>query len=228
MRGDNRAMSGNSSIVVSAQREPHPRLLEIVARHRAQPWRAPPHAPTQQQFARWIALREATPRPLLVDLGCGTGDSSERLAALYPAHDVLGVDQSAARLAARAPDGFARIGRVALVRAEAANVLRSLAEAGIGIDLLCLLYPNPWPKPEHLRRRWHGHPVFPLLLANARRIVLRSNWRVYVDEFARASRHLGRSGEVRPLAADTTPISPFERKYLASGHACVEWRDDPA
>jgi hypothetical protein len=28
-----------------------------------------------------------------------------------------------------------------------------------------LFYPNPWPKIGHLPRRWHGHPVFPALLA---------------------------------------------------------------
>ena len=28
-----------------------------------------------------------------------------------------------------------------------------------------LLYPNPYPKSKHLKRRWHGHPIFPVLLA---------------------------------------------------------------
>jgi len=28
-----------------------------------------------------------------------------------------------------------------------------------------LLYPNPYPKSKHLQRRWHGHPIFPVILA---------------------------------------------------------------
>ena len=28
-----------------------------------------------------------------------------------------------------------------------------------------LLYPNPYPKSKHLKRRWHGHPIFPVMLA---------------------------------------------------------------
>ena len=28
-----------------------------------------------------------------------------------------------------------------------------------------LLYPNPYPKGKHLKRRWHGHPIFPVMLA---------------------------------------------------------------
>ncbi len=218
-------MPGNSSPIVSAQQEPHPRLVEIVLRHRQHAWRAPPHAATEQQFARWISAREATPRPLLVDLGCGTGESSELLAAVHPEHEVLGVDQSAHRLARRAPSGLGADGRIAWLRAEATNVLRLLANAGIGIDTLYLLYPNPWPKAEHLRRRWHGHPVFPLLLANARQIVLRSNWRVYAEEFALACAVSGREGDCRALAAEAPVLSPFERKYLDSGHGRFEWRD---
>lgn len=108
------------------------------------------------------------------------------------------------------------------MRAEAATLLRLLAGEGIGIDALYLLYPNPWPKPEHLMRRWHGHPVFPLLIGNARRVVLRTNWRIYAEEFAQAARLFGRVGEVLPLAAESDVLSPFERKYRASGHRCFE------
>ena len=35
-----------------------------------------------------------------------------------------------------------------------------------------LLYPNPYPKSKHLKRRWHGHPIFPVLLAIGEQIPL--------------------------------------------------------
>lgn len=216
-------MSGNSSPVASPQQEPHPRLADVVERHRRHAWRAPLHQPTREQFARWLATRAST-LSLVVDLGCGTGDSSLGLEAVHAQAEILGVDQSAHRLARLAPSGFARHGRVALIRAEAATVLRLLAQAQIGIDTLYLLYPNPWPKPEHLLRRWHGHPVFPQLLASARTIVLRTNWDVYAEEFAQAARICGRQAEVSLLDADAPPLTPFERKYRASAHACLEWR----
>ena len=71
-------------------------------------------------------------------------------------------------------------------------------------------------------RRWHGHPVFPVLLANARRVVLRTNWRIYADEFVRAAQLLGRTGAVQTLVDDAATLTPFERKYRASGHARFE------
>lgn len=49
-----------------------------------------------------------------------------------------------------------------------------------------ILYPNPYPKRSQLRSRWHGHPVFPVLLGLGGRITLRSNWKAYLDEVCQA------------------------------------------
>ena len=46
-----------------------------------------------------------------------------------------------------------------------------------------LLYPNPYPKSQHLKRRWHGHPVFPILLGLGGNLIVRSNWNIYCEEF---------------------------------------------
>ena len=49
-----------------------------------------------------------------------------------------------------------------------------------------LLYPNPYPKPKRLKSRWYGHPSFPLILQLGGDIVIRSNWELYLQEFAQA------------------------------------------
>ncbi|CAN0056479.1 unnamed protein product [Ascophyllum nodosum] len=49
-----------------------------------------------------------------------------------------------------------------------------------------ILYPNPYPKRSQLRSRWHGHPVFPILLSLGGRITLRSNWKMYLEEVCQA------------------------------------------
>ena len=157
-----------------------------------------------------------------------SGDSTLGLAARHPDAVLLGLDRSAHRLARLAPDGFAAHGRTTLMRAEAATLLRLLAADGLRIDVLYLLYPNPWPKPEHLQRRWHGHPVFPHLLGSARRVVLRTNWRTYAEEFAQAMLLLGRAGLVEALAPQAEVLTPFERKYRSSGHARFELVSDDA
>ena len=119
---------------------------------------------------------------MVLDSGCGTGESTVLLARRYPDCLVVGVDKSAARLD-KAPQLPAN---ARLLRADLADIWRLMDDAGWKLAQHYLLYPNPWPKPAQLKRRWHGHPVFPDLLVLGGRLVLRSNFEVYVDEFARA------------------------------------------
>jgi tRNA G46 methylase TrmB len=50
-----------------------------------------------------------------------------------------------------------------------------------------MLYPNPYPTKKRLMQRWYAHPCFPLILKlNVETMVIRSNWDVYLNEFATA------------------------------------------
>jgi tRNA G46 methylase TrmB len=167
-------------------------------------------------------LRERAALPLVLDSGCGTGASSVALAAAHPDCAVVGVDQSLARLSRRvgvAGDLAPIAGNAVLLRAPLQDLWRLLLADGRRLQRHLLWYPNPWPKPEHLGRRWHAHPVFPTLLALGGQIELRSNWRVYVDEFALALRAHGWPSAVARVPESGEPATPFERKYRDSGHA---------
>ena len=86
-----------------------------------------------------------------------------------------------------------------------------------------LLYPNPYPKPRHLKMRWQGHPVFPAIVALGGRLELRSNWRLYVEEFALALRQAtGLEAGVERYHPGDVCLSPFEEKYHRSGQPL--WR----
>jgi tRNA G46 methylase TrmB len=208
--------------VVSSQTGVHERLVEVVERHAGAAWLAPLHQPTREAFHHVAAWRSTQGEhlPLVLDAGCGTGESTRRLGERHPGALVLGIDQSAARLRrVGAGEGFASAGRVAWVRAELSSFWRLLQAAEWPVSHQYLLYPNPWPKPGQLQRRWHGHPVFPTLLAIGGRLELRSNWPVYVDEFTLALQTLGEApGAVQTLTPDPDALTPFERKYTASGH----------
>jgi tRNA G46 methylase TrmB len=107
------------------------------------------------------------------------------------------------------------------MRAECADIWRLMLEADWSVVRHFLLYPNPWPKPGHLQRRWHGHPVFPQLLALSDVVELRTNWQVYAEEMGAALFVAGRPAgieRIRPEAA----LTDFEEKYRDSGHAL--WR----
>ena len=106
-----------------------------------------------------------------------------------------------------------------LLRAELSTFWRLLLNDGFSPERHYMLYPNPWPKPGHLKRRWHGHPVFPQLLGLGGEIEMRCNWEIYALEFARAV-NLATGADIRPARIHPdVGISPFEQKYLERGQA---------
>lgn len=139
------------------------------------------------------------------------------LANRHPQERVIGIDQSSHRLQRSSDGEFLLRGNLTICRAEFAAWVQLMAAAGIHALKTYMLYPNPWPKPGHLQRRWHGHPVFPLILKTCSSLELRTNWKVYADEFHVAMGIAGWRADIR-LLEPACPISPFERKYSESGH----------
>ena len=228
-------MHANSRIPRSAQSTLHDHLEALLERHRTAPFRKPYADYNRAAFEASMARRAriAPDAPLILDACCGVGESSIGLARAYPGHYVIGVDQSAARLAKPTHAGTPLPDNLDLVRADLVDYWRLLGDAGIRLDRHYLLYPNPWPKIGHLARRWHGHPVFPAMLALGGVLECRSNWRIYVDEFCFAVNYLcgpqaeperaGQAGNTEPRARcepylPDAPQTAFERKYLDSGH----------
>jgi tRNA (guanine-N7-)-methyltransferase len=214
-------MFANSRQIQSTQVAPHPRLQDIVRKHLTAPYQRRPSNAGTRAFAD-IADQLAQ-KPFLLDAGCGTGASTLALAHEFPDRLVLGVDKSAVRLATgqRLIDGGSAPANALLLHCELVDFWQLAAASGLACERQYLLYPNPWPKPEQLKRRWHAHPVFPALLALGGAIELRTNWRVYAEEFALALGVAGMAATCDAFVPDE-PLTPFERKYAASGHAL--WR----
>lgn len=209
-----------SSSVRSTQTTIHPRLAQQVRRHLEFDWRPAPHLPTVRAFEALARFDIGPGVQIVLDSGCGTGESTRGIAARYPDCLVIGIDKSAARLSRRKATVFPhREGNVILLRAELACFWRLALKAGWQLHRHFLLYPNPWPKPGQLNRRWHAHPVFPNLLGLGGRLEMRCNWEVYAQEFALAVTIA--TGHVPDIdsSVDSPITSPFERKYRSSGHA---------
>lgn len=212
-------MHANSKTPQSAQQGIHEQLEALLERRRGQPFRQPIAAYNERAFADFLAARArfADAAPLIVDACCGSGESSVWLAREHPDHFVVGVDQSQIRLqrGSRLPAPA----NVVLVRADLVDFWRLLETAGLHPARQTIFYPNPWPKIGHLARRWHGHAVFPTLLRLGGIVECRSNWQIYVDEFAFAVERLsGVPARGEPWIA-AEPVTAFERKYRDSGHA---------
>lgn len=216
-------MYANSRAVVSAQTGPHEKLQPIVERHLRSPFRKPVMPYNVRAFEQAMeAWRRSGRGTLVLDSGCGVGLSTLNLAVRHPEHFVIGVDQSADRLARNTVWPHEVPANHIRVRAELADFWHLLHREGIVLAAHYLLYPNPWPKAAQLQRRWHGHPVFPILPALGGAFECRSNWRVYIEECALALGWLGVDGARVERIEPEKPLTPFERKYRDSGHEL--WR----
>ena len=211
-----------SRLPLSAQTHPHDRLSEVVRRHLTTRWAQPIHAHTQEAFNRLSVLINDQPRPILLDSGCGTGWATQKLAESHPDAWVIGIDRSDDRLQ-RAPS---MPSHVRLIRAELADFWRLVLKANWTVTDHYVLYPNPYPKAVHLKKRWHGHPVWPDLLSVGQRLIMRTNASVYAQEWAMALALSGQASiDVRELNASevlASPISAFEKKYAQSAHPLFE------
>jgi tRNA G46 methylase TrmB len=125
---------------------------------------------------------------------------------------------------------------VILVRAELSDFWRLCSmEEEWNICRHYLLYPNPYPKKSRLKSRWYAHPAFPILLQLGGCIVVRSNWKGYLEEFATcaevANECMGftyqgdgptRRQRCKSTTTTTTAWTNFEIKYDSVGEPTYE------
>jgi tRNA G46 methylase TrmB len=211
-----------SKAVTSSQQGIHENLATCIEKHLKHPWQAPIKQhntlPFENLKAKWD---QNTYDSLILDHGCGTALSTERLASLYPESLVVGIDQSAHRI-----DKAPNLPENALVlQANTEDMVRLILKAQLPVALQCFFYPNPYPKPKHLQRRWHGHPVFPKIVELCDKIWLRTNWEIYAREMASGLNQLNpyfKAGS--KVFEPDEPMTRFEMKYQTSGHKLFEVR----
>lgn len=207
----------NSRAITTNQTGIHDSLDELVTRHLNSQFLKPIAAHTQAAFDEVNAKVTAFGGDIILDSCCGVGESTANLAKVHPNALVIGIDKSSHRLNKHDVEYRQdEHGQYMLVQADLNDFWRLVAQANWPVTHHYLLYPNPWPKAKHLARRWHGAAVFPYIVKIGGLLEVRSNWDIYVAEFARALTLTGNACNAALYQADVA-LTPFERKYWASG-----------
>lgn len=178
----------------------------------------------------------STPHCVVIDSGCGAGESTLHLARKFSNVPVIGIDKSALRLNKagnihqQEAAGTDQPANAFWIRAELLDFWRlALEEVQAGrwhILHHAVYYPNPWPKESEATRRFHLHPIFPTMITLGDVTELRTNWEIYAREFAEAARILtevtsATNATIGHSSADISctafapdhPETAFERKY---------------
>ena len=170
---------------------------------------------TQQLDLEKIFGRRA---PLHVDLGCGEGSFLCTLAERLPDKNFLGIERLLGRIRSSARKA-ASLGNVLLLQMESSYAVHYLLPVG-SVETFYLLFPDPWPKRRHHRRRI----VTPDFL-NSVYITLQMNGVIYtatdhLDYSTRISRLAEESSLfafMQPSGEDDFPASAFEKKFASTG-----------
>ena len=233
----------NSSLVNSNQSGVHENLEAIVRKHFETEYKKPIAEHTQTAFdsiKQQVEKSLKKDTPLLFDSFCGTGISTAIIAKHNPNALVIGIDRSIDRLSKTYNDALPE--NAILVQAECADFWLLAHRAGWQLTKHTIFYPNPYPKSKHIKRRWHAHPAYPLLFELGGELELRTNWKIYADEFCQAfyyaSDYIDRSDltcsgiETLFNETHTNHIAPeniefmtlFEKKYYMSGQKLYRCR----
>jgi len=215
--------------VTSNQSGIHENLEQIVRKHFISEFKKPIAEHTQVAFDSIRcdvenALNKGT--SLYFDSFCGTGMSTTILANENPNALVVGIDRSIARLSKKYNESIPE--NVILLQADCIDFWLLAVKANWKLDRHTIYYPNPYPKSKHVKRRCHAHPSYPLLFELGGQIELRTNWKIYADEFAQsfayASDYLKEaefkcSGLVSLVfdKRNAKYMTLFEKKYVEDG-----------
>ena len=216
---------GNSNIVTTNQEGIHKNLEDIVSKYSFENYKRPLADFSKEvwgEILTWIGEEE-----VIFDLGCGIGASSIYLSKKYPNVKVVGIDKSVSRLNRKNAFKNNLNHNIKLFRGELLDLIpliyKDYKSKMINIHSIYLLYPNPYPKKIHVKRRFHGSPICIYLYNIKLPIILRSNWKLYLDEFSFVGNLFQRSSVIEKVE-NPELITPFEEKFYRSGQDIFELR----
>ena len=210
-------MKCNSSAVKTNQSEIHSDLSTIVKKNRNNIYKKPfsKHNIDSYKFA----ISKATSNKIIFDSGCGKGTSTQKLAQKYPDCFVIGIDKSESRIKKNFDNENKNYKNYCIVRSNLIDFWRLATKDGLQLEHHFIFYPNPWPRKNHLKRRWYCSPVFKNIIQLGGELEIRTNWEIYIDEFSLALSEYGlKSLKCLILPKNDIYFSDFEEKYHKSGH----------
>jgi tRNA (guanine-N7-)-methyltransferase len=155
--------------------------------------------------------------PLHVDLGCGDGSFLAALAQRAPEKNFLGIEKLAGRIE-KAGRKTAMFGNVRVLLAETSYAVRYLLPEA-SVEEFYLLFPDPWPKRRHQRRR-----IITSDLLNSIHVALEKAGLLRIatdqpDYFAQIARLGGNDSRFAILDPDNNDLPPtkFERRFQTQG-----------
>jgi tRNA (guanine-N7-)-methyltransferase len=168
--------------------------------------------------------------PRVAEIGFGNGDNLAALAAANPDRDYLGIEVHRAgigRLLLTAEEQALR--NVRVICHDAVEVLQQQIPTQC-LDEVLILFPDPWPKKRHHKRRLVQKPFIAMVadrLSHGGLLRLATDWQPYAEEMLDVLsaepllRNTSDAGGYATRSAERSPTR-FERRGERLGHGVWE------
>ena len=147
-------LRGVSVCFANSSGDPHHRLIQM-QQSREFSALAPDVEIVPANYFALLELRSIYGRsaPLEVDLGCGDGSFLVEIAAANPTRDFLGIERLRGRVrSAHRKIAQRELTNARVLRIETSYAIQQMLPQG-SVSLFHLMFPDPWPKRRHWRRR---------------------------------------------------------------------------
>jgi len=144
----------------------------------------------QKEEARRLALAESSRmlfsdnQAQVLEIGCGHGHFLSDFAGAHPEESCIGIDLLNRRVTKAGNKKDKRdLSKLTFLKAEASEFLETLPE-NVRFSLIFILFPDPWPKKRHFRRRFIQAHSLDLLAKHSRegsRLCFRTDHQGYFD-----------------------------------------------
>ena len=165
-----------------------------------------------------------------LEIGFGDGDTLLSLAKANPAKGYLGIDPhrpGAGRLLLRLEKES--ISNVRVVIGDAAELIPSIIPNAYLTEAL-VLFPDPWPKKRHVKRRLIDTEFMSMLISKLKpggHLHLATDWQEYAEQMLNVMNQV-EGLETKPGGAQFSarpawrPVTKYERRGLRLGHAVFD------
>ncbi|MDR1349762.1 MAG: tRNA (guanosine(46)-N7)-methyltransferase TrmB [Zoogloeaceae bacterium] len=162
--------------------------------------------------------------PKLLEIGCGMGETTARIAAAHPENDYLGVEvhpPGVGSLCKRIAEQ--ELANLRIIQHDAVEVVRDMLPAS-SLNGVHIFFPDPWHKKRHNKRRLIQSPFVAELTRRLRPggyIHCATDWEEYAAQMLTV---LAAEPDLVNTAADYAPrpdyrpLTKFEQRGLKLGH----------
>ena len=162
--------------------------------------------------------------PRILEIGCGMGETTARIAAAHPENDYVGIEVHTPGVGSLLKEIATReLSNLRVIQHDAVEVVRDMLAPG-SLSGIHVFFPDPWPKKRQQKRRLIQTPFVALLagrLAPGGYLHCATDWEDYAQQMLSvlsAEPQLQNTATGFAARPDYRPQTKFEARGLRLGH----------